>query len=161
MLKYIGLVLITVSAVWVSGEYSMAQKRRLSELLGFVDFTAHMRIGIGCFMYKGSELAQGFECEALERVGFLEALRGGMTLSDAFDSCKKRLSLGLREREALDELFSCVGRGYLSDGVRITDKTLSMLEKIKDRLRIDVPKNIKLFTTLAAALSVGVIILVA
>ena len=161
MIKYIGLGLVALSALRLSGEYSKRQKRRLCELLGFVDFISRMRIKIGCFMQRGRELSEDFECEALERVGFLGALRGGHTLTEAYGVCRERLALEGRERELLDELFAGIGVGYLSDGVRITDKTLAELEKTADRLRLDVPRNIKLFATLAAAFSVGLIILVA
>ena len=158
-MKFIGLFLVLLSVAWITTEYSRGQNRRLSELLGFIEFISKMRIGIGCFMKKGKELAEGVECKALEEVGFLGALSDGCSLSEAYEACRGRLSVGKREREILDGLFSSVGSGYLADGVRVVDKAEGELTKIADGLRGEVAKNIKLFGVLAAAGSVGVIIL--
>ena len=159
-MKYIGILLVLLSAFFYSREYTRYMKKRLSECEGFLAFIAHMRIQVGCFLRPTKELSAGFSSEPLSDSGFLYALSECENIYEAYKKTESRLSLSKEERCILETLFSSVGEGYLDDGIKLIDSSFSAMEKLTEKLREECRKNIKLVCAISVTAALGLIIFV-
>lgn len=156
-MKLIGVGLIFIGAYLAARRNGERERERLSLLLGYESFLREMRSRTASLLEPVSRWVGGFRCEALERVGFLPAVREGRRLGEAFS----RASSGLDSRasEALLELFSRVGAS-LDEEVARLDAALSVLETRVSAEKLASEERTRTFTVLALAAAAGVGILV-
>ena len=159
-MKYVGILLVLASAFISSREFSRRMDQRVAECKDFLAFIAHMRIQVGCFLRPVKELGEGFSSPALERVGFIAALKECDRIYDAYSKCEGELSLSDAEREVLNTLFSSFGEGYLDDGIKLIDNCHSAMERLYLKLCEEKTKNTRLVTALSVTAALGVIIFV-
>ena len=143
VIKVIGAGVIMIFAIVVGREYSDYAGRRAEQLRGFLYLICHIRGRISRFLAFGDGLCYGFECDALESVGFLPLVREGTNLYDAFEKCKSRLSLSGAQKKILSDFFLGFGMDY-KDGEleRMTD-FLANYEKITERDVENMTKNVQ------------------
>ena len=97
-MKYIGILLVLLTSVAISRDYVGYMNKRTAECKGFLDFIAHMRIQVGCFLRPVKELAFGFSSPSLEKSGFIDSLVSSENIYAAYMSCEPNLSLSKEER---------------------------------------------------------------
>ena len=159
-MKYVGILLILISAIATSREFSKHINKRAAECKDFLAFIAHMRIQVGCFLRPVKNLGEGFSSPALEKSGFISALAESDCISDAYKKCEQKLSLSSEEKETLNTLFSSFGGGYLDDGIKLIDNCYSSMERLYMRLCEEKTKNTRLVTALSVTTALGIIIFV-
>lgn len=155
-LRLLGGALLMIFALMCGRAYSSYSARAIAELDGFISFMSHVRLKVATQLATQSALCDGFECESLERCGFLPALREGKRVMDAYN--KAAIAVCQPARRVLSSFFSGLGRGYRSDELARADSAISECERILAREREQMPKDVKLIYTLLAAISLGLLI---
>lgn len=155
MLKYIALFSLLFGALFISREFSKYQKKRLSEYEGFYALATYMRTEISCFLSPVGEWSAGFSDDALERTGFLSAMRESEDLEKAFLKAAPKMSLSEVAREDLLRFCSAFGKGYADEVVRLIDSFREKFSEHIDREREEIPRSQKLVRTLCIAFAVG------
>lgn len=142
-LRWGGAILLIVVALYISREYEKYLGRRISEYRGLCSMIAHVEEMISKYLAHGDGLWRDFRCDALEKCGFLPAVREGKGLYSALESCSDKMSLSREAKERLSQSFKKLGRGYM-------DGELDNLSLLKDNLAeeceresIAAEKNIK------------------
>ena len=157
MLKYIGLIMLAFAGIFISSEYEKREKKRLFELREFIRFISHARHKISCFLSPKSDWLSDFKTESRELSDFLQ-LSEKQSLKESFDALRDKLSLK-GEAEILSKLFSSLGRGYKEGELMLLDGALRELSCEEKRISDESLKNVKTVKVLAAAISLGLIIL--
>lgn len=143
-----------ILALMISSEYSKREKKRLSELTAFRELLVYLRRRVGCLL---SADISAFSDPALDALGF-SSLAGRVGLSSAFLGIRERLSVNEKERELLSGIFASLGKSYLKDEKKLLDESVSTLTALLEKLSDEIPKKVKTAATLAATISVGIII---
>ena len=157
MLKYLGLIMIALAGILVSREYEEKEKKRLFELREIIRLGEHIKRKISCFLAPKSDWLSGFKSDSAPISEFL-SLSLKSSLSESFSSIKNRLSMG-DEADIVERLFSSLGKGYKDGEIELLDIALAELCDVEKRLSQEALKNIKTVKVLAAAIALGLIIL--
>jgi hypothetical protein len=157
MLKYIGLLMLAAAGIFISGEYEKREKKRLFELREFIRFTSHARHKISCFLSPKSDWLSDFKTESRELSEFLR-LSENSGFEESFEAVRDKLSLK-GEAEILARLFSSLGRDYKEGVLMLLEGAISELSCEEKRISEESEKNVKAVKVLAAAISLGLIIL--
>ena len=152
-----GLFVIVIAALAASREYSRRVRKRVCECERFLEFIRHIRIQVGCFMRPPSELGCGFSGREIE--GFVGRIATDGILT-AYENAEPTFSLSVDERDALRELFSSLGSGYLDDELKRIDSTCEKFEKLYNELKERASKDVKLASVLSATAALGVFIII-
>lgn len=158
-MKYAVILIVSLISFFICAEYRAYMKKRLLECAGFVEFIAHAKIQVGCYLKPQRELLTGFSSVALESAGF-RGMKDGETLSDLFMRCDDRLSLSEEERAVLLSLFSSFGKGYLEDQLSLIDESERRMKELYQRLCEVERKNARLVPTLFFCGSAALIIFI-
>lgn len=158
-IRLLGGGLLLILSLFVSRGYSAYKDRRIAEAEGFIGLIAHIEGKISGFLSHGASLWQGFSDASLEQIGFLQKLKEGVTLSEAFSLTKAGLSLDCGTRERLREYFNTFGRGYREDELRRASCCREALEADLKKAKEELEKNVKAVRVLLLGGSLGIIIL--
>ena len=139
--------------------YTDKQKTKLEVCRELLAFISCARTRIGDFLEPISDLANCAELPLLEKYGFLSLIREKNSLSDAFLFLASQVSFSENEKALLSRAFSAVGESYADGGVRALDKLSEDFGKLVDDMQNQVPKNIRVASTLAATAILGLVIL--
>ena len=157
MLKYIGLLMLALAGIFISGEYEKREGKRVFELREFIRFLAHVRQKISCFLSPKSDWLLDFKTDSRELSDFLR-LSENSGFEESFEAVRDKLSLK-EEGEILARFFSSFGRGYKEGELMLLDGTITELSGAEKRISEESERNVKAFKVLAAAISLGLIIL--
>lgn len=157
MIKYVGLISILASAFLFAREYEKNEKKRLLECSEFLRLLIHIKNKISCFLMKKSEFIASFDSESEEVSEFLLKAKEE-ELSEAFRYVSDKLSLGA-EKEILLSFFENFGRGYKDGELALAESAISSFKLEKERVEKESEKTVKTVKTLAAAISLGLVIL--
>ena len=141
IVKYIGIGAMAITALWIGRGYSAYVDRRLGEMRGLSALILHIESRLGRTLDYGAELYRGFSDEFLEKCGFLQFLREGKPLSDAFSEAKTSMLLPDEVSTLVDNLFSSFGRGYKDQEIEKLRTTRGLLDKEIATLGEDLEKN--------------------
>lgn len=156
ILKVIGSAMIMIAALVVSKEYKSFTVSRVERLSGYFELLSHIERKIGVSLCPQHKLCEGFSSAALEseflprlrECGELSAAYGGVGICVADEAHKILLSY-------FADFGKCDRAGELE---RVREAKVA-LQPILRRERETADKNIKLFETVAAAIALGLIIL--
>ena len=154
-----GGAVLLVAAALVGREYTAYTERRISECEGFLSLLSHIEGKISKYLSFGDGLWRDFSDAELERVGFLPALREGLTASEAFSRCNARLSLGDDVRERLGAFFEDFGKEYMEGELKRLRLFREELAKIHAAECVELRKNAKVVRTLLIGAALGALIL--
>ena len=157
MIKYFGFALILASGILVSREYEKNQRKRLLELSDFIRLFEHIKLKISHFLSPKSDWLSDFSSSSDTVAEFLSSAEK-ISLSASFEKCENKLSLGA-ERRLISEVFSSLGRSYKDGEIELLESAVNTLKSENLRLATECEKNVKTFKVLAAAVSLGLIIL--
>ena len=160
VLKWVGALLVAAAIVFASREYSRYAKRRISECESFLSLLRHVKGEINRFLSTPSAIFKSYSDENLERVGFLALQREGKSLYECFEGCRCRLSIPERIKDKLSRFFYGFGENYKDGEISRTEYYIDEIEPLLREEWEALPDRIKLVRTLAAAISLGLIILV-
>lgn len=152
--------IILIGALAISREYSAFYRRRIAQTDGFVALIIHIEGAISERLASGKGLVAGFSDEALSSLGFLESVRSGATLHDAFLGCRRASVISREVSMRLERYFADFGRYYKERELSRAATCVEELERLLERERADMPKNVKLARTLLVAFALGVLILI-
>lgn len=158
-MRVFGIALILLAALFFSAEFSRYQKKRIAEGDGFLHLFSHLRGEILCRLEPVADCFAGFRDEALERAGFLRALRECENLGAAMEATEKKLSLCEEEKKTLLRFCLGFGRGYREEELRRIDAALEEFERQVAQDKRELPRLARLVRTLSAALALGIVIL--
>ena len=156
-MRYVGVALIFLGAYLASRKNSERERERLELLLGYESFIREMRSRAANLLEAVPHWVGKFECPALERAGFLSAVRRGERLTEAFAVASEGLPEGARE--SILTLFSHTG-ATLDDEIARIDAALATVGRIADEQSRESRERSRLFSVLALGISAGVGILV-
>ncbi len=157
MLKYSGLIMLALAGIFISREYEKREKKRLFELSEFIRLIEHVRHKISCFLSPKSDWLSDFKSDSAEISEFL-LFAENHALSESFASVRDKLSLG-EEADTLARLFASFGKTYKDGEIELLNAALSALNGRRTELSSECEKNVKTVKVLAAAISLGLIIL--
>lgn len=156
-MKIFGLFFLLFGALSLSREYSRYVKKHLAECEEFISFIRHYRLLLKCFLKPPREIAKAFRGEAI--APFLDMLEKEENPALAFEASKGRFSLSEEENKVLSDLFSSICTCYAEDGVRLLEAADEKLTALYKELHERSVRSTRAFSTVSAAVSVGLFIL--
>ena len=114
---------------------------------------------ISRFLTPQESILQNFSDEALEKCGFLPAIRSGKSLSEAFEACKPSLSLSDDLKGRLGKFFHGFGGEYLDGEISRASDFRSELETGLKKEESELEKGLKITNALLLGGAVGIVIL--
>ena len=157
-IKFLGLALLLVSSLATVKRYREYTAKRISEEESFVALLVFIKGRINRYLTPIPEIVKEFSDEQLSRVGFLEEVSSGKSISAAFESIADKLSLGKEFKVCLQNLFSTLGVGYKEEVLASIEETVEDLEKILEKEKEILPKDVKVFSSVLVAGVLGVFI---
>ena len=157
--KWAGVAIIMLCALFFGKEYSAYVEKRLSQYRGFVAFIGHIEGMILRFLAPQESLWQNFSDEALEKCGFLPSLRSGSTLSGAFSDCEASLSLSDEQKERFSAFFADFGRDYMDGELNRASDFHRESEELLKKEEAELTKSVKITNTILIASALGIVIL--
>ena len=73
-LRIFGSALVLLAAIMLGRGYSAYAERAIEEYDAFLELLTYMKGRISCFLLPPSEIFRNFECDALEKCGFLSSV---------------------------------------------------------------------------------------
>ncbi|MBR5139979.1 MAG: hypothetical protein IKV16_02885 [Clostridia bacterium] len=113
---------------------------------------------ISCYLKPLSEICASYSSPLLSSLDFFSDINT-LGAEKAYYVLEKRVILPYRAAEILHNFFSRVGRGYVDDELKLTQRTLSELFSVMSLEGERFKKERTLTLTLSSAASFGVIIL--
>lgn len=156
--RFFGAALILLAAIIICRGYAGYTARALDEYDGFCSLLLHMRGKISCFLLPPSDIFADFECECLEKIGFLGELRYGISMSEAFASASPKLAINKESKRMLEGFFDAFGTEYREGELRRVEQALSEMKNYKEKAEAELPKSLKLTQTLISAAALGLVI---
>lgn len=156
ILKIIGSAMIMIAALVISKEYKAFITARVERLSGYLELLSHIERVIGVSMTPQHRICEGFSHPALEEE-FLPRLRKCGELSSAYGG----VGVGVSDaaHKILSAYFADFGGCDRSGELIKVREAKGRLQPILDEERQGAEKSIKLFETVAAAIALGLIIL--
>ncbi len=158
-LKLVGAALVLGAAAVVSKKYARHLRLRAELTRGYAELLGHIKSKISAYLAPPSELIVGFECDSLERVGYLAAARESGTPVKAYFDVRERCPLEAESLRLLDGYFRGFGKNYKDDLVRITEEVRGELDARASRLFEELPREVRLSRTVIFAIALGAVIL--
>lgn len=155
-MKYIGCAALLILSAVISRKYKTYTEGKIRRTEAFLDFLLHIRQSLKTALVPQQLLHQGFSSKVLEE-DFLPSLRESGELAVAYSKCGN-LS-GAASGKILSNYFSTFGGSDRDGELLRADDAISTLKTTLESEREEGEKNVKLFTTLAISLAVGLIIL--
>ncbi len=157
--KYFGALSVIVCAFLISRSYSLYLKRGVRECECFLSLLQRIEGAIRCFLSPVGEIFSGFECSEGSVMEFVNDVRSGKTVKDAFSEREATLAVGKEGKKILSELFSELGRGYKDGTVALISAARSEMEKYTLSAGEEEKKNSKLVAALLLGGAVGALLL--
>ena len=156
ILKVIGSTMIMIAALVISKEYKAFITARVEMLSGYLELLSHIERVIGVSMTPQHRICEGFSHPVLEEE-FLPRLRKCGELSSAYGG----VGVGVSDaaHKILSSYFADFGGCDRSGELIKVREAKGRLQPILAEERQGVEKSIKLFETVAAAIALGLIIL--
>lgn len=159
--KWGGLALMLIAALYVSGSYRRYVARRISEQEGLIALLAHIEGKISRYLTPPCEALRDFSNEALENIGFLREISKGASLSSALLNTLTSFAVGVETKKILKDLFAKLGGGYKEQVLADIREASSRIERILASERESLPKEERVCAAVTLAGSLGIFILLA
>ena len=158
-MRIILLLVFPLSALFLSVGYSRFAEHRLEVYRGFSSLLSYLKGRVGTHLTPIKEAFSAFSDDALAASGFIESVREGERLYDAFRLSRDRLCISKRVGEILDGFFSDFGTGYLDaelSGIEYTQKELESAIRAEEE---ELSVSVRLVRSLLLLAAVGIVIL--
>lgn len=158
-IKILGSAFLLVAVLAMTREYEMFLKKRFDVCRGFIELLSHIRRKIDGYLTPATELLDGFECKALTETGYVDRARE-KGISSAYFELEGSLHLDAAVQSCLSSFFSDFGKDYKEGTLKLLDLSIGRLSEYTERLSAENERSLKLARTLAAAVALGLIILI-
>lgn len=155
----IGSALVTLACFLFGRGYRSYVERRSAEYSAYLSFLEFMRREMLCSLSTPREIALLFSDEALERCGFLPALRDGATLHGAFLLTREASFLDGADAKILEGYFRGFGLGSLGTETRSLDRVIEELSPRVTLERDSSEKRARIGTVLLLLLAAAITVL--
>lgn len=152
--------LLVLSAVLASLEYSRYADLRLLHYSSLASLFDHAGGMISKFLLKGDELWRSFRNEALEKIGLIDRLREGESLSSAFEKCENSLALSKETKEKIKKILASAGREYRNGAAEAYLSIAKWLEEEKNSEKERLNKSVKVTRALLIGGALAFLILI-
>jgi len=156
----IGVVIIIVIVFLFWREYTSYLERELKVCRTFRAMLCDMRDKMRCYLDTPRTWAHGYEDDQLSECGFLDRLRGGVSLADAYEACKEKLCISRSVDSALHSFFARSGEGYIDTELVAIDCAIDSLTETEGVMSGEVNKKAKVAGAVLGAFVAGIVILV-
>ncbi|MBP3402177.1 MAG: hypothetical protein J6K85_03855 [Clostridia bacterium] len=157
-LRWCGAALLLICALICGREYSAYIGRRVREGEGYLSLLSCIEKMIDSYLTPLSDIFSGFECEALEKSGFLPSVRSGRSASEALG--EKSALIPENMRSLLSDYFDGFGKGYKNSELGRTREARVALEKMLDAEKENLEKSVRVTKALLLGGAVGIAILI-
>ena len=158
-MKAAGIIFILSASFFIGLILEKDAKRGSDQLSSFIGFLKVLRTRLECYLASPERVAADFHDSFLERIGFLDSLRRGKSLKDAYLSVRGSLSIPTDADKILSDLFSSFGKGYLASEIRAEDLAISALSKSLEAETKKAEARGRALKICAPTLGVGMVIL--
>ena len=159
-MTYIGAFAVVLAVLFAWRTYCTFLSTELSDVRAFLRALISYRDKMKCYLETPSAWARGYEDERLSRLGFLERLREGGDVSEAYRLASEESCLPSSVDEVLCDCFSHLGEGYLESELAAIGVAISRLSDEEKRISSDISRRGRVAGALLGACAVGVVILV-
>lgn len=159
-MTYIGVVAIIIGAFMIWREYSLFLEKELSACRAFLRAISDYRDKVKCYLDSPRGWALGYRDELLEECGFLQYLRDGEDMDEAYRSVKDSLCLSEAADEIIGSCFSRLGEGYLDTELEAIEIAIKKLEKEESVAADEVTRKRRAVGAALGAFASGTVILI-
>lgn len=162
--KYILLLTIFLSSALTGMRFASNEKNKLKINEGFLSLVLHVKRSVEYYSATLDEIYKSFSNSALEEIGFLPMLieftSSGKFSSfcHALEGCKKRLFLDEEVYSVLYSFGKSLGNCCREEQIDSCSAVAELLEERCGYLKQDLPKKIKLHTTLGISCGMMLVI---
>lgn len=160
MHKILGACILIFTFFLVARVLCDKRRRRLALYEELCRFLKHIKREMECYARPVLEIAAHFESAPLADTGLVFGLASGVPPMEALSNSRIGELIGADAYALLRELFSGLGGAYLEAEVRAVGYASEELDRLLSEERRRTPERIRLFGTLAASASAGLLILV-
>lgn len=141
-------------------EYSLLLGAELLWCRAFVSALTDMRAKMRCYLDSPRAWAEGYCGGPLEECGFLDLLREGVGVAEAYRGTRANMSLSDICDTLITDCFSRLGEGYLDTELSLMDLTIDKLSSEEKRAAEELPRKRKAMGAVLGACACGIVILV-
>lgn len=160
LLPYIGAAVIIFAAFTVWREYAAFLERGVCWCRAFLAALCDLREKMKCYLDSPRSWAEGYEDGLLYECGFLERLRDGENLHEAYRASRRGACLSDTADEILDSCFRRLGEGYLDTELESVELAIEKLSGEEARGSEELVRRRKVAGAVLGACASGIVILV-
>ena len=151
MMHYVGLGLLFLGCALLCTQFSAYQQKRLLEYEGLLRLLKHMRSEVMLYLRPFPECVLDFKNEALQKTGFLDALKDYKTPADAWEATHQNFSINGELCKEFYTFCKNFGKGYAENECKLLESYIEKFEKSMENERKEAPRTAKLVRTLIAS----------
>ena len=159
MLRLVGSVLVFLAALFfIRGyrTYKAREARQYCALLAFLSGLFRYVSTTGAAVDKYMEMTEGDE---LKEIGFFDAYRVSGSLNGAYLAVRSELLISEKADALISGCLSAFGSGYLDEELRSLRACITELEEMAKVAEDEGARSVRIVSSVAAAVAVGVIIM--
>jgi len=153
MIKLLGIGILLAIAGYSAWIASGRERRRLAVLEAWITLLYYVRSQIDCFSLPVAKILSSAERSVLETLGATHAV----SLEELFHASLPYLDK--ESAKSLENLIAEMGSTYRQEQVKRIDYYLRQLETARDKMRLELPKRVKMLVTLHLCVGIGSAIL--
>ena len=157
---YFGAIAVILGVYMIWREYALYLDRELLYCRAFLDALVDYREKMKCYMDAPSNWAEGYCDENLTSCGFLDMLKSGVDLSEAYGKTRENMCLTDEVDKILVSCFSRLGEGYLDTELETLEVAIGKLTRVEGLMAENLSKRRKATGAVLGACAMGVVILV-
>ncbi len=143
MLRLAGFIALLGSALLIWRGYRSYIMSREAAVRAFYSALCDFSEKLGCYLDTPRVWSASYSDPLLEECGFLDSLRRGDCIIDAYTAAKASLSIDGDADEVLTVLFSRFGDGYLEDELSALRRASDRLGRISEQMREESERRIR------------------
>lgn len=164
-MKYIGLFFVFAAPLFCGFRVASHYKSELLQLEGFLAMLQHIKYEVSSFLTKQSDIFSGFKNAALEKCGFLPALRAyefdceDSMLTGALLHSGHLLAADAETRRILLLFAESLGKVSAAEQAVMCDNYSQLLRDGYEGKKKEITARVKLSRTLGFAMGFGLLLL--
>ena len=157
---YFGAIAVILGVYMIWREYSAYLDRELLSCRAFLHALTDYREKMKCYMYVPSSWAEGYSDENLSACGFLDMLKSGVDLPEAYRKARESLCVTDEVDKILTSCFGRLGEGYLDTELETLEIAIGKLSRAEGLMAENLSKRRKATGAVLGACALGAVILV-
>ena len=157
---YFGAIAVILGVYMIWREYATYLDRELLSCRVFLRALTDYREKMKCYMEVPSSWAMGYSDVTLSACGFLDVLKAGADLPEAYGKAKEKLCITDEVDRILTSCFFRLGEGYLETELETLEIAITKLSHEEGTMAENLSKRRKATGAVLGACALGVVILV-